>query len=226
VSISATDIRRILKVKNIKHLFHANTVLTTLSFFKIGGLLSRGAVEELGLPQTPQPSDEKDKELGIWYDVFFDSVDIHERAKELNKYGPLTLVFDPESLLVDRLDIKITKDNPVRWDADTPINDRYFEDLDLLRTGYKKGAFYQHLTICNMKHALPFRPSLQQIIIDNPKTTPNEHFENAFASLRTIIEQSYPDVELIVRECSDDCTCTSKYNEFKPGAIWYKYCTE
>lgn len=223
MSTLATEVRQMFRDKNIGHLFHANTVLTTLSYLNVGGILSRGAIEDRGLPQTPQSTDSQDKELGIWYDIFFDSVDIHERAKELNKYGPLTLIFDLDLLLLDGLDIHITKDNPIRWNNNTPNSERYFESVESLCDEYKKGAFYQHLTIRNMANPIPFIPYLQQIVIDNPRLPSNEHFEGAFSTLQDILQQRYPDTNLVIRECSGNCRCTSQYKSFKTGAIWYKY---
>lgn len=54
-------IKKILVDKEIKHLYHANTVMTACTFLENGGLLSRGYVEENGLRQTSQGSDSKDK---------------------------------------------------------------------------------------------------------------------------------------------------------------------
>lgn len=223
MAIGNQAIRDVLKEKNINHLYHANTVATTSSFFKAGGLLSRGAVEDRGLFQTTQQSDEKDKMLGIWYDVFFDSVDIHNRANELNKYGPVMFVFSTDLLLTDGIKVKITKDNPIRWNEETPENDKYFQTIQELRGEYNKGAFYQHLTICRMTESIPFYPYLEKIVIDNPSVCDNSPFENAYAYIQHELDENYPYVELCVRECSEQCTCKAKYQSYKPGAIWYKY---
>lgn len=63
--------------KDIHVLYHANTTQTSLTYFKHKGLLSRGAVENMGLNQTKQSSDEVDKILNVWNDVFLDSTDLH-----------------------------------------------------------------------------------------------------------------------------------------------------
>ena len=47
-------IKQILKKKGVSHLYHANTMITACTFIENGGLLSRGAVEDLGLSQSPQ----------------------------------------------------------------------------------------------------------------------------------------------------------------------------
>lgn len=223
LAVDSKEIKLLLDEKNITQLFHVNTVPTTISYLEAGGLLSRGAVEDLQLFQTSQASDKKDKELGIWYDIFFDSVDIHERTKDLNKYGPLTLVFNNDFLLLDNLTVKITRDNPIRWDANWNESQRYFEDIDSLRSDYQKGAFAQHLTLCGMNYALPFSPYLKTIVMDNPKTENNELFENAYHRIENILVAHYSNVELLVRECPEDCSCTNRYNGYQPGAIWHKY---
>lgn len=64
------EIKQILISKQINYLYHSNTVETSITFLRHGGLLSRGAVEKNGLNQTPQRSDEIDKQLGIYNDIF------------------------------------------------------------------------------------------------------------------------------------------------------------
>lgn len=46
------EIKSILKEKEVKHLYHANTVATACTFLENGGLLSRGYVEDHDLFQT------------------------------------------------------------------------------------------------------------------------------------------------------------------------------
>ena len=67
-------IQRILSQKGVNNLYHANTVETACTFLQNGGLLSRGAVEDLRLHQSPQETDDTDKLLDVYYDIFFDSV--------------------------------------------------------------------------------------------------------------------------------------------------------
>ena len=64
------DIKQVLLDHNVHHLYHTNTVETSLSFLKNGGLLSRGLCEEMGLPQTPQITDDTDRRDGIYFDIF------------------------------------------------------------------------------------------------------------------------------------------------------------
>lgn len=102
-------------------MYHANTVATACTFLENGGLLSRGYVEDHDLFQTSQRSDEHDQHVDVFYDIFFDSVDVHKRGNDRNKYGPVTFVYSVG--VIDTLsegELQITKDNPIRWKADMP----------------------------------------------------------------------------------------------------------
>ncbi len=219
MSLTNREIRELLSQKGVQKIYHANTVATSVTFLSNGGLLSRGAVEERGLFQTSQDSDDLDKEYGIWNDIFFDSVDIHARAKSVNQYGPVTFVYSVN--LLDDLQekaVKITKDNPIRW-CEIPVEDRYFKDSTEMYFQYKKGNFGQHLTICDMHDPLPFAPHLRRIILDDPMISDSELFDRAKGKLSKLIEKMGLDVPLTIRECSSDCKCHEKYRNYKPGYI-------
>lgn len=133
------EIKTYLLEKGVTELFHANTVTTSISFFKAGGLLSRGEVENRGLKQTSQLSDNDDKIYNIWNDIFFDSCDIHHMLKCPNKYGPVCFVFSID-LLDDPMlpEIRITRSNPYNWEKNnTDINyieEQYIDEI----SEYKK----------------------------------------------------------------------------------------
>jgi hypothetical protein len=82
--MNGRDVYRVLQAKGVNTLHHANSVTTSCTFLRIGGLASRGYVEDRHLAQTPQYSDDGDKQLGLWYHVFTDGVDIHARARRRN----------------------------------------------------------------------------------------------------------------------------------------------
>lgn len=69
-----------LKERGFSTLCHVNTTATALTFLRNGGLLSRQYVEEHPETcfQTIQKSDAKDKEFGIFNDIFFDVMNIWE----------------------------------------------------------------------------------------------------------------------------------------------------
>lgn len=220
------EIKQVLTDKGVNHLYHANTVGTTVTFLKNGGLISRGAVEDRGLYQTGQVTDKSDKEFGIYYDIFFDSVDIHERAHHLNKYGPVTFVYSLD--LLDSLPrnlIKITKSNPKHWNSSMSEEEKYFIKLDELERNYKKADFGKHLTIVQQHQPLPFT-YLEKIILDNPNFTDSKNntlLNNAKNYLPILMEEQGITADFAIRECSDSCNCHSEYNCFSDGAIWYKF---
>lgn len=224
MSITISEIKQLLIDNEVEYLYHANTVATSISFLLKGGLLSRGAVEEINYTQTPQQTDELDKRLGVYFDIFFDSDDIHARAKDLNKYGPVTFVYSIDILdtLKDKV-VKITKDNPIRWSEITPEEDRYFTELIPLRFEYRKGAFQQHLLICDMHEPLLFNPYLVKIIIDNPNIDNTTHFDKAVNAIQTILAKKGIGAPLEVRECPADCKCKEKYKNFKEGFTYHKF---
>ena len=53
----------ILRAKGVEYLFYADTVLTSLTFIERNALLSRAFIESYDLTQTPQKSDEEDKNM-------------------------------------------------------------------------------------------------------------------------------------------------------------------
>ena len=108
-------IREILLKKGVSKLYHTNTVETSLSFLKNGGLLSRGLCEDLKCPQTGQYTDSLDKEYDIYYDIFFDSVEI-QRITGVSYYGPVLFVYNINVLDdIEEGHIRITKMNPDKW---------------------------------------------------------------------------------------------------------------
>ena len=186
------DIQRILLEKEVAHLYHANSMATACTFLENGGLLSRGAFEDFGLYQTPQETDATDKLLDVYYDIFFDSVDIHEKIGKINHYGPIVFVYSTDVLeTLPEGTIQITKDNPIRWSPNTPENRRYFSSEEELYFGYTKGDFTQHITLRHQTEALPF-DYLEKIIIDNPMIDNASYFENAYCHLQFLIEKYAP----------------------------------
>lgn len=224
MSITVAQIKEILLDNDVEYLYHANTVATSVTFLLHGGLLSRGAIEEQGLFQTPQESDALDKKLGVFYDIFFDSDDIHSRAHDLNSYGPVTFVYSIDVLdtLQDKV-VKVTKDNPIHWNETTTEAERYFLELIPMRFEYQKGAFQQHLTICNIHEPLPFSPHLVKVLIENPNISNTRYFDKAVETIEKLLERNKLDVPLVVRKCSDDCKCQVKYKSYKEGFTYHRF---
>jgi len=223
MSISIPQLKKILISKDINHLYHVNTVATSITYIQNGGLISRGAVEDKGLFQTPQESDEKDKEVSVFYDIFFDTDDIHARRKAVNFYGAITFEFSIDVLdsLGDKI-VKATKDNPIRWSKDMPEEKRYFTDEIPMSFEFHKGTFQQHITICDMHESLPFEPYLTRVLIENPKTEDTTHFDKAYKAIHGLLQKrSLPDLE--ARKCPDNCGCHSTYTNAKKGYSYYRF---
>src|SRR5262249_23476596 len=159
------------RAKGVDTLHHANPVTTSCTFLRVRGLASRGYVEDRGLPQTSQYSDATDKRLGIWYDVFADGVDIHERGSIRNNYGPVLFILPATILqqLPPGTEVLVTRNNPVRWGpADSPA-DRYFMSPEELLDGYEYGDFGKHVVLRNDNGFLPFDESTLRLLLDDPK---------------------------------------------------------
>lgn len=223
--ITIPQLKQILIEHDVEYLYHANTVATAVTFLSHGGLLSRGAVEEQNLFQTPQESDALDKQLGVFFDIFFDSDDIHARAHDLNAYGPITFVYSVDVLdtLHDKA-VKVTKDNPIRWNETTTETERYFTELIPMSFEYHKGAFQQHLTICNIHEPLAFSPYLVKVLIENPNIPNTTYFDKAVDTIQRLLERNGLDVSLFeVRQCSNDCNCQVKYKSYKEGFTYHRF---
>lgn len=224
MSISIPQIKQILIDNDVEYLYHANTVATSVTFLSHGGLLSRGAVEEHGFFQTSQESDDLDKKLGVFFDIFFDSDDIHARAHDLNAYGPVTFVYSINVLdTLENNAVKVTQDNPIRWNETTTEAERYFTELIPMRFEYHKGAFQQHLTICDIYDPLPFSPHLVKIILDNPNIPNTAYFDKAVDTIKKLLKDNFLDIPLEIRQCSDSCKCQIKYKSYKEGFTYHRF---
>ncbi|MGV4413909.1 hypothetical protein [Chryseobacterium sp. T1] len=204
--------------KDILALYHANTVTTSITFLKEKGLLSRGAVEDLGLVQTYQKSDDADKIVNVWNDVFLDTIDLHTHFKRQNFYGPILFEFDISLILDDSYDIWITKDNPMYWDEDTPNEDRYFIDVDELREGWDKYPRQKKMiTIRGVNKPILFE-YVRRVLVDDPRIKiPNESGEyfSVVNAATNLIKEVVPDNHILkgkftFRQCKN-CYCRENY---------------
>src|SRR5262249_31053012 len=141
--MNGRDVYRVLQAKGVYTLHHANSVTTSCTFLRIGGLASRGYVEDSHLAQTPQYSDDADKRLGLWYHVFTDGVDIHARGSIRNNYGPVLFMLPLTILqqLPPGTDVLVTRKNPARWQSGESAADRYFTSPQEFDDGYNYGDF-------------------------------------------------------------------------------------
>lgn len=224
--MKSSYVKDFLKSVGVDKLYHVNTVVTSLSFINQGGLLSRQTAEIMGVTQTPQSSDDIDREFGIYNDIFFDSVDIHDRAKRPNDYGPVMFVYFVDVLdTLTEYDICITKDNPIYWNEGMRDNEKYFSSEQEILFGFSKGDFNKHITIRNISVPLPFN-YLEEIVIDDPGMEHIELLNKAKESIESALNIIGVPVPVSVRKCSLNCSCLSKYTTLNPGYAYHRFKTK
>lgn len=201
------EVYDVAQKKGMSHFFHANTLATSVSLLKLNSLASRGHVENFGLAQTGQYTDDLDKNLGVWNDVFLDTVDIHRRASRRNHYGPVLFVFDSKVIL-SASDVRITKTNPSKWQVNTPVEQRYFTSIAELDAGWHAGNFDQMITLQAPNGAIPLDRNFLSVIIDDPATgdTPSKDYIAAEEAISKLTDRT-----ITRRQCSSWCKCKENY---------------
>ncbi|MFK5948179.1 MAG: hypothetical protein QM500_05355 [Methylococcales bacterium] len=200
---------------NADTLHHANSVATACQFLRTNSLVSRGTIERLGIKQTPQDSDAADKKYSIWFDVFTDSVDIHERASRHNAYGPVLFEIDAEIInktYTGRM--WVTKLNPTKWSG---INEteRWFINKQDLEKNFSKGTFDYMIVFRHCGGELPLKKYLKRIILDDPKLTNEDgvsYYDMAVGALRLAMSDSGLDIPIVKRKCTRRCNCKNYYS--------------
>ena len=132
--ISQIDFFSELRSRGITQLFHANSVETSISFFRVGTLLSRDQCIKQKLPMSSQFTDSNDQVHGVWDDIFLNFHDFHRNFKRPNKYGPVSFVINVnllENELSKRpyLNLHITKSQPHDWQSSTTDDEKWRKDL-------------------------------------------------------------------------------------------------
>ncbi|RXK01172.1 hypothetical protein CRU98_01610 [Arcobacter sp. CECT 8986] len=217
MKLNNIELYKLLKEKDIKNFFHANTLTTSLTFIENKGLMSRGLVEKKGLFQTLQTSDELDKKYDVWNDVFIDIVDLHDRFSRQNYYGPILFKFSIEFLKDDIFDVYVTKNNPIYWKESDTEEDKYFKSVDELREDWDKYELQRKMfTIKNTSDPILF-DYLEEIIIDDPLVQIEKESivfsEKLKEELKKVIEKGIISKDYFNwRKCSS-CYCKKNYLE-------------
>jgi len=223
MELVATDVYEVLQEKGVEYFHHANTVKTSCSFLSQGKLLSRGVLDELGLSQTGQQTDESDRELGLWYDVFLDGIDIHYRASKSNFYGPVLFRVKLEILLENWLSsLWITKDNPQNWTADTPHNDRYYQSIDEFREEYRYGNFNKMFVLRHVGGVIRLNKYLDRINLDNPKRKEDTVYlyDQAVGALKaSAISGGLRNIQKARHLCKAGCSCVEEYQNMREETV-------
>lgn len=210
MDIPSKQVYDVLMQKGVTHLFHANSVKTACQFIKHRSLLSRGTVERLDVSQTPQNSDDSDKRYGVWFDVFMDSVDIHDRANRANLYGPVLFKLKTEIIkktYAGRL--WVTKLNPTKW-AGMSEKERWFQDKSDLEQNFVVGRFDQMIVVRHCGGQLPFGNFVKKIVLDDPNRSTHDDvdvYSMAVGSLRLAMEEAGVGIMIERRACRTDCSC-------------------
>lgn len=204
----------VLKSRGVDHLHHANSVQTACSFLRAGYLMARGVVDRRGLRQTPQSSDPIDKKHGIWFDVFSDSVDIHERANRRNLYGPVLFKIKLEILEHENTPpIWISKKNPTKWIEGEPNSDRWYSSIDELEAGFQRGKFDQMIVFRHIGGHLPIKGYVEDIILDDPNQVYSglNFYDLSAGALLAAAMESGMSIRIFKRPCPLYCKCKSEY---------------
>lgn len=207
---------QILQDEGVKHLYHANSVLTACQFLREGALLSRGIIERRKRYQTDQYSDGIDQQYSLWNDVFTDSVDIHKRSARRNFYGPVLFVLDLQILKhVDARHVWVTKLNPTKWDG-RPREDRWFVSTRDLKNNFHPGDFNQMIVFRHCGEEIPLSGFLKELIVDDPKIKGTgalgvDYFSAGCGALRLAITEGPLEIKLTRRTCERRCQCVREY---------------
>jgi hypothetical protein len=201
--------------KDITILHHANTLATSITFLESNGLISRGGVEQHGLYQTEQGSDDSDKIFDVWNDIFIDTIDLHGYFPRQNVYGPISFKISIDFLLAENFDIWVTKNNPQYWNAAMTMEQKYFSSVDELRDTWNNYERQRKMiTIKNVNEPILF-DYLKQVLVDDPRVEIQGYhlFNEAVAALKHTLgdNTSLKNKFLIRPNCSVACYCRDNY---------------
>ena len=212
--MTGQEVYAILVARRVTHLYHANTVKTSLSLLNLRGLASRALVEKKGLPQTHQYTDQTDHKYDIWGDVFMDTVDIHARISKRNQYGPVLFVLTVDVLrsLPATARVLVTRLNPTKWHQTASDSEKYFLSAAELIAGLSIGTFDQMLVIRTNDGIVPFMHYLSSIILDEPTLANgvSNTFNTAASALHDGATASNLQVPINRRLCNP-CNCIISY---------------
>ena len=215
MELPAKESLAILKEKGVTHLHHANSVVTACSFIRFNALLSRGEMERRGLPQSSQLSDATDRSLGVYHDIFLDTVDIHNRASKRNIYGTVLFRIGLDSILEhDFPPIWITRSNPMGWKSSTKHADRWFQSTADLKKDFVKGRFDQMIVFRHVGGFLSLTKLLEDVMVDDPQLKVGDfsYFDLSVGALQ--LARSYSKAfkaKIVRRECGAKCKCRTEY---------------
>lgn len=217
MKLNNKELYQLLDDKEINFLYHANTVRTFKSFVEISGLMSRGAIEDIGLDQSPQDSDDIDKVFDVWYDIFLDTTDLHKYFSRQNLYGPVLMRFNNNLVLNLEYEFHVTKDNPINWTSAMTDKDKYFESVQELRDDWDKYQRQRKMFTIRMNKKPILFDHLKDVVIDDPGVQFPENGKDlvVFNEAKKILDECIDGNpifrnKLKIRECTS-CFCKTNY---------------
>ena len=220
-----------LSSAGIEFLYHANTVETSLSYFRLGHLASREYLESQEMPQTWQPSDEGDKKFGIFNDLFLNFADFHARftKKEPNRYGPILYKFSAQKVLDYYLekgfDLRLTNKQPHLWEEGDSSSDRWTTNVNYrLIYPYKQGwTTWPDLVARGIPPFLPLSIAEEVLVDLHPENT--DFFDSLEEVFISVMQAQGLSIPIRARSCSEpSCNCleiasldTRRRSQFKTG---------
>jgi len=222
MELRANRVHEVLQSKGIEELHHANTVVNTSTYLREGKLLARGVADEQGLIQSGQQTDTDDVRYGLWYDIFLDTVDIHDRKGGRNYYGPVLFSFDVEVLAEEWLaTLWVTRENPQNWTQDDDHEDRWFVSVEDVEQNFRPTDFGSSIVLRSIGGKLRVEDYLTRITVDVPDREMygvglHDYTIGALhASCATT--DLFPDI--YPRECPEGCNCKSEYGRMRDDTI-------
>ena len=202
----------------IGRLYHANSVPTALDYISRGYIYSRQKGDEFN-KQTAQRSDELDKALGIYNDIFFDTSDIpYCVGTNTSAYGPIMFVLKPQVIKGKR--IRVTKLNPF-VENNLTYDSLYYSDVDGIKAGINDGGTTRflmntmhHTTIYNTE-TIPLKGNLEAIYIERHRSGDRRELKLRDRLRRELDKNGLKDVEIAIREMApkvDNFVYANDYN--------------
>lgn len=198
-AIQLATLKKCLNERGVNYLYHVNSVTTSCSFLKEGGLCSRSYLENKREPQTKQKSDDADKYNGVWNMIFLNFIDIHSQSKHICFYGPVSFKISID-ILSKSSKIYITRSNPMGWKKETGWEIFNTSNFEL----FSKTCFNNMLMVATPNGKLEFGDNLIELCDDNPRD--DDLYHRAIQKLH-----KYSSVPTIMRNCTSSCGCDSFY---------------
>lgn len=215
MDIAVSDFLSVLESRGVEELYHANTVTTSCSLLTLGALCSRKEVEDAGLRQTSQFSDQDDKRFGVWDCVFLDTFDIHSAVESHNNYGPVLFGFHREFLNQGQAGcIRVTRCNPTKWES-LSDEDRWFQNIDSLREEFEPGNLDHMVVVPSPGRSLRLDGMVSTILVDDPEAEVEgvDAYPQAFEALQEAARTGALTLPPPRRRvCSASCKCVENYH--------------